>query len=825
MTEHQDTREPASPGELLGGYRSRSDTEAVDVERVRQLLATTDDPWHRSAPLHVTVSAIVVHPPTRRVLLLRQDRLRVRGHGDPGEEHPLPVALRAGRAESGLPDLRAWPDAAPVHVVVVPVPAGARGPAREHAELRFVLATDTPDAVEPDGPARELRWLDLPKAQEIAEPHVRETLDRIGALFDESAPRTAPYGTWDSPIEAQHVARDGALLDWVGFVDDEVWWTETRPDDGGRNALMRRGPDGTVREALPPGRWDVRNRVMEYGGRPWLALPGRHAGVVFTHGKDQRVYRCRPGTVPVPLSPAGDDAARYCDFDVRGDEVWCLRETGAVGAGGGATRRQLVALPLDGRAALDPGEVRVLAASHHFMTGPRIEPGGRRVAWLGWNHPAMPWDAAELVTAEIHEDGGIGPLVVRAGGDGTSVAQAEWARARPGVLYALTDPDGWWNVHELAPGGPPRNLRPEPAECGEALWRVGSRWFAQLGDGRLAVAHGAGERRLGILSTDGRLDDIGGPYTEWTSLATDGRRIAGVAAGPAHQRAVVLTDAAGAGPEIVRRPSPAHDGYAPRPYRRTWSGPEGDEVHAHVYPPYNPRFVAPAGELPPCLVFAHGGPNSRSPMVRNQQIAFFTSRGFTVLDVQYGGSTGYGRAYRERLRENWGVVDVRDCATAVRALVAEGGADPGRIAVRGASAGGWTATASLVAEPSLYRAGAVSFPVLDAVTWRTQDTHDFESYYLDGLLGEWPDQKDRYRERSPVTHADRIRAPLLLMQGADDAICPPAQADRLLRRLVESEVAHTYLLFEGEGHGFRRATTVVQCLTAELALYTEAFGL
>ncbi|MFE9303249.1 alpha/beta hydrolase family protein [Streptomyces sp. NPDC006856] len=684
-----------------------------------------------------------------------------------------------------------------------------------------------------------------------------------------------PYGSWPSPITADDAARGDALLEWAGFLGDDVCWTEVLPEEDGRSGLMRRTADG-VEEVLPPG-WDVRTRVIEYGGRPWLALSGRAAdGLVFTHGPDQRLHRWRPGSEPAPLSPPGawPGELRYADFAVHGDEVWCLRETVADDTARSAVRH-LVAVPLDGSAAEDPSRVRELAATHHFMTGPRIEPGGGRVAWLGWDHPDMPWDSTRLMVAAVLPDGTLGPPSVRMGGEGEAVTQADWATDGSGTLYAVSDPDGWWNVHAVDRDGGTRSLCPRPEEFGEALWRIGLRWCLPLLDGTLAVIHGVGERRLGILGADGALTDFADPATEWHFAATDGRRIAAVASSPGRRRTVVLADPADGSVRTVRAPSaeagsPASDvpapaadapapaadvpapaadasapdarmpasgaeapapsaesvpsdAYATTPFRRTYRADDGEPVHVHVYPPHHPAVTGPADELPPCLVLAHGGPTSRSHLVLNQEISYFTSRGIGVVDVQYGGSTGYGRAYRERLRHRWGQTDVQDCATAARGLIAEGLADPDRIAIRGGSAGGWTAVASIAAEPGLYRAAAVYYPVLDPVSWR-EETHDFESRYLDGLIGPWPDTADRYARQSPLREADRIRTPFVLLQGLDDTVCPPAQAERLLRRIDPDTVPYRFLTFEGEGHGFRRSATVAASLRAELRLYADALG-
>lgn len=636
--------------------------------------------------------------------------------------------------------------------------------------------------------------------------------------------QTAPYGSWISPITAADVARSEALVEYVGFVGEEVWWTETRPQEDGRTALVRRTPDGALHDVLGAP-WSVRTRVIEYGGRPWLPLGlDPEAGFVFTRWHDQRVYRARPGEEPAPISPRPHRSAEahFADFTVVGEEVWCLRERVA-GPGGSEVRRDLVALPLDGRAAEDPAQVRVLAHSHHFMTGPKVSPDGRHAAWIGWNHPQMPWDSTDLMCAAISA-GSLGVPSRVAGGSGVSVGQVEWAPDMPGILYVLSDPDGWWNIHQIDLYGASRNLCPRAEEFGEALWRIGARWFLPVGDGRLFVVHGTSARQLAVLDRDGSLRDIGQPYTEWAALATDGVRIAATAASPRHRRTVVLVEPDKPEIEVLRQADLVNEAHLPTGTHERFPGPDGEEVHAYVYRPHNPDFTPPPGELPPFLVHVHGGPTGRSQLVANQEIAYFTSRGIGVVDVQYGGSTGFGRRYRERLRGNWGVVDVRDCATAIRGLIAAGVADPGRIGIRGGSAGGWTSVASLAAEPDLYRASTILYPVLDPVAWRAHGTHDFESQYLDSLIGPWPQAKHRYENVSPLERAHHIRSPFLLMQGLEDAICPPAQAELLLDRLRDRDVPHAYFTFDGEQHGFRKSSTIITCLRAELALYAKVFG-
>ncbi|AXI80029.1 LpqB family beta-propeller domain-containing protein [Peterkaempfera bronchialis] len=648
---------------------------------------------------------------------------------------------------------------------------------------------------------------------------------------------TAPYGTWTSPITAQHAAAHGGRPDWVRTVGDEVWWTEPRPAEDGRATLVRRRADGTT-ETLLPAPWNLRSRVIEYGGMPWTALPataGRGPVAVFSHFADQRLYRHEPdtpGAAPQPLTPAPDRPAglRYADPVIApgGAEVWCVRES-FHGPGPTDLRRSLVAVPLDGSAADDPSAVRELLADRHFVTGPRISPDGRRAAWIGWEHPAMPWDGTELRIADLAPDGTLTRPRTVAGGPDEAVCQAEWLDDR--TLVAATDPGGWWNLYRIdTETGEAVALLPAEEEYGGPLWRIGQRWFAVLPDGRIAVTHGRSSWRLGVLDpADGTLTDVPGPWTEWAATldAHDGR-ITAVAAGPDRGWEVVGIDPDDLTATVIGHPhtetvDPRH---LPAPQARTFTGPGGREVHAHLYPPRNPDHTAPPGELPPYVVFAHGGPTSRTPMVLDLEIGYFTSRGIGVVAVDYGGSTGHGRDYRNRLRGQWGVVDVEDCAAAARALVAEGLADPRRLAIRGGSAGGWTTAASLTAIPGLYRCGAIYYPVLDLTGWSNAgETHDFESRYLDTLVGPLPEAADRYRDRSPLTHADRLTAPFLLLQGLDDVICPPSQAERLLDRIAGRGVPHSYLTFPGEGHGFRRADSVTTALEAELALYAHAFAL
>ncbi|WP_069812400.1 S9 family peptidase [Streptomyces sp. TP-A0874] len=653
---------------------------------------------------------------------------------------------------------------------------------------------------------------------------------------------TAPYGAWRSPIGAALAASRDGRPEYVGAVGQEVWWTEPRPEEGGRRALVRLGADGS-RDSVLPVPWNVRSRVIEYGGQPWAGAARSEGGplLVFTHFADQRLYVHEPdapgGPSPRPLTPVSEvgDGLRWVDpwIHLGRGEVWCVMEE-FTGEGPSDVRRAVVAVPLDGSAAEDRTAIRELSDDRHrFVTGPRLAPDGRRAAWIAWDHPRMPWEGSELKVAEVAADGTFGEARTVLGGPGESIAQTEWGP--DGSLLAASDRSGWWNLLRLrigAEGAPAESVRiselcPRQEEFADALWKIGHRWFAPLSSGLIAVLHGRGATALGILDPEtGDLHDVPGRWTEWApALATLDTRVVGIAASPHSGYEVVELDTATGHPRVIGagHRDLVDPAYYPEPRARTFTGPGGREVHTHIYPPRNPEHRAPEGELPPYVVWAHGGPTNHAPMVLDLEIAYFTSRGIGVAEVNYGGSTGFGREYRERLREQWGVVDVEDCAAVAEALAREGTADPARLAIRGGSAGGWTTAVSLCTT-DLYACGTIIYPILDLTDWAEGGTHDFESRYLESLVGPSAEHADRYRDRSPVHRADRLGVPFLLLQGLDDVICPPVQCERFLAELAGRDVPHAYLTFEGEGHGFRKAETMIRALEAELSLYAQVFG-
>jgi len=667
---------------------------------------------------------------------------------------------------------------------------------------------------------------------------------------------TAAYGTWKSPISAADVAKGAVAVTYPSIAGGEVWWQERRPSEGGRTAIVASaGASGEPRELLPAP-WNARTRVHEYGGKSYLPVPSLSlAGgfdLVFANFADQRLYAAGgavdAGIEPVPLTPA-DGGFRFADLVLSPDdqEIWCVRETvrrldgdvapeGFHVGGGMAVRREIVAVPLDGSAASDAAAIRVLVSGAQFFAFPTPSPDGTKLAWINWNHPNMPWDGTELrVGAVSGSTLRVADAALVMGGPDESVLAPLWRD--DATLYVISDASGWWNLYEVAAsaGAAPRALHPLEEEFAGPLWQLGGRPFELLGDGRLAVLHGLGELHLAVLDpVSGALADIDLPGYRTThgDLAVSGAVIVTVSGGP-RTRWSVLRITADGDVEVMEKQAAAGPDPAYLPDARQVqlsAGPNGSVVHAIVYPPANPGVTAPDGELPPFLVHVHGGPTSNSVPVLSVEKAFFTSRGIGIIDVNYGGSTGYGREYRNRLRGQWGIVDVADAYTAALGLAESGEANRARLGIRGGSAGGWTALAAVTSGPALtgtkeavFAAATSYYGVSDLRPFAT-DTHDFESRYLDGLVGPLPEADDLYTERAPVGHVNQLTCPVLLLQGLDDPIVPPSQSEAIAADLAAHGIRHAYIAFAGESHGFRKAETVIASLEAELAFYGEIFG-
>ncbi len=669
------------------------------------------------------------------------------------------------------------------------------------------------------------------------------------------ATETASYGEWPSPIDGGDVARKQVSLTFPTIDATGVWWQESRPAEGGRVAIVRQGPDGISRDLLPMP-WNARTRVHEYGGKSYLPLPG---GFVFANFSDQRLYRCEATaqsgptepepTEPEPLTPApGEGAAdRFADFVLSpaGDEVWCVRERHDTGQNGGSRiSRAIVAIPLDGSAADDPAAIRVLVTGSDFYAYPTPSPDGTRLAWICWDHPRMPWDGTELRVAALDDGGPVSDksqqqLIMGCATE--SVLAPVWRDDRS--LYAISDRSGWWNLYLADLLAFPRALCPREEEFAGPLWQLGMSPYAVLGDGRIAVAHGTGKTRLGVLDPEtGQLTDVDLPYSVFIfGLGAAGRTVATIAGGPTVPMTVIDVDVpapgedprAAAARELYRSTDSLPDAaYLPMPRAAQLTGPSGSVVHALVYPPANPAVRGPDGERPPYIVWVHGGPTSQAVPRLDLEKAFFTSRGIGIIDVNYGGSSGYGRAYRERLRGQWGIVDVADVMTAALALAEAGEADGKRLGIRGGSAGGWTALAAVtsgvgIAEGAqgggVFAAVASYFGVSDLRGFAAQ-THDFESRYLDGLIGPLPECDALYTERAPVGHVNGATCPVLLLQGLDDPVVPPAQAESIAADLAAHGIPYAYITFEGESHGFRKAENIAASLEAELSFYGQIMG-
>jgi dipeptidyl aminopeptidase/acylaminoacyl peptidase len=670
--------------------------------------------------------------------------------------------------------------------------------------------------------------------------------------------KTAPYGTWESPISAEDVALGKVLLSCPAIAGDEVWWQESRPTEGGRVTIMTSGGEGSGARELLPAPWYARTRVHEYGGMAYLPVPAASAfggfDLVFANFADQRLYVLGTlGGAPRPLTPAAG-GFRFADMVLSPGrrEIWCVRET----ATDEGVNRAIVAVPLDGSAHAAPSAIRVLVTGADFFAFPTPSPDGTRLAWINWDHPRMPWDGTELRVASLGDSGG-GAGADGAGADGAGsvvrVAEAALVMGGPDEsvlaplwrdddsLYVASDASGWWNLYLVSAqaGARPRPLCPRGEEFAGPLWQLGRRPFVMLADGRLAVLHGLGQQQLAVLDPgSGTLTDahLGFDAVEG-ALAASGRAVAAVAGGPHAPWSVVRTWFGGA-TEVLRRQAVAAPDltYLPDPRLVQLStGPNGAVVHAIVYPPANPDFKAPDGELPPFLVHVHGGPTGHSLPVLSLEKAYFTSRGIGVIDVNYSGSSGYGRAYRERLRGQWGVVDVADAMNAALALTESGEADRRRLGIRGGSAGGWTALAAVTsglvpsspsgapAQGAVFGA-AVSYYGVSNLRPFAETTHDFESRYLDGLIGPLPQAGALYEARSPVGHVSALTSPVLLLQGLEDPVVPAAQSEEIAADLAEHEVPHAYIVFEGESHGFRKAETNIIALESELAFYGQTMG-
>lgn len=620
----------------------------------------------------------------------------------------------------------------------------------------------------------------------------------------------AGYGSWRSPITADLVVTGSLRLGQPAWDKGDLYWTEGRPQEKGRNVLRRQAAGGAVQE-LTPAPFNVRTRVHEYGGGAYWVSEGV---VYFCNFADQRLYRLLPGSDPQPLTEAGP--YRYADgvVDRARGRILCGREDHSRQ---GEPENSLVSIDLAS------GSQRVLASGHDFYASPRLSPDGQTLVWLTWDHPQMPWDGTELWQAEVAPDGSLGEPQKLAGGPAESIFQPQWSPQ--GDLYFVSDRSGWWNLYRWDPQGP-LPLCPMEAEFAEPQWVFGLSTYGFCGDRQiLAIYRQEGLCHLALLDPrSGRRQELPLPYTELHSLQVSGEKAAFLAASPSEAMALVCLDLPSGQVEVVARSSSVavEPEYLsiPEPIAFPTSG--GAVAYGFFYPPKNRDFVAPAGEKPPLLVKSHGGPTGATAAVLNLGIQYWTSRGIAVLDVNYRGSSGYGRAYRDALKGRWGLVDVEDCIAGAQFLAAQGKVDGERLLIRGGSAGGYTTLAALTFH-TVFKAGASYYGVSDLEAL-AQETHKFESHYLDSLIGPYPERRDLYRERSPIHHLEGLNCPVIFFQGLEDAIVPPNQAERMVAALQAKGIPVAYVPFEGEQHGFRQAANIKRALEAELYFYAQVLG-
>ena len=627
-----------------------------------------------------------------------------------------------------------------------------------------------------------------------------------------TAPNVAPYGSWRSPIGADLVASAFVGLGQPAIDGDDVYWTEMRPEEGARTVIVRRTADGRTSD-VNPAPFNVRTRVHEYGGGAYTVSDGV---VYFSNFADQRLYRQPPGAPPRALTPELD--FRYADgvVDRTRGRLVCVREDHTAG---GEPVNTIVSIDISEGGAGD-----VVASGHDFYSSPRVSPDGTTLAWLSWDHPNMPWDGTELWVGELRGDGAVGAPTLVAGGRDESVFQPEWSPG--GRLYFVSDRTGWWNIYRWA-GGRDEPVTRERAEFGVPQWAFGMRTYGFVSERRIVCAYNRlGRWRVADLDTETlALRTVPTPFTELTraGMCVSPDRVVFGAGSPTMPDSLMCHEPASGETFPLRRSFEAAIG------REYLSGPESIEfdtedgltAHGSYYAPRNRDHAAPRDELPPLLVISHGGPTGAASTSLDLRIQYWTSRGFAVLDVDYGGSTGYSTAYRRRLNGRWGVVDVDDCVNGALHLVSRGLVDGERLIVRGGSAGGYT-TLSALTFRDVFKAGASHYGVSDLESLAT-DTHKFESRYLDTLVGPYPERRDLYLERSPVHHTDRLSCPVVLLQGLEDEVVPPSQAEMMVEALRAKGLPVAYVPFEGEQHGFRRAENVKRALEAELYFYSRVF--
>ena len=655
----------------------------------------------------------------------------------------------------------------------------------------------------------------------------------------------SPYGSWKSPITSDLIVSGTVGLGQIAIDGDDIYWVEGRPSEAGRSVIVQRTPDGTISDVTPPP-FNVRTRVHEYGGASFAVASGV---IYFSHFADQRIYCQTLDSPPEPLTPAVN--CRYADaiVDKQRNCLICVREDHT---GEGESVNTIVSVNL-----ADGEDIQILTQGNDFYASPRLSPDGSQLSWISWNHPNMPWDGTELWVATINADGDLGEKQLVAGGLEESIFQPEWSP--DGVLYFVSDKSNWWNIYRTSlhnlpllrgedrtplnppllrgeagtPLNPPlargeagiERLCEMAAEFGLPQWVFGMSTYAIVSESKIVCTYNQqGQWYLASLDLATKeLTNVATPYTDILAVKVVGEMVIFLGASPTESSAIVQLNLVTGQVDVLRRSTnlTIDTGYLSIPQPIAFPTEHGLTAFGFFYPPQNQDFTAPETEKPPLVVKSHGGPTAATSSSMSLKIQYWTSRGFAVLDVNYGGSTGYGREYRKRLQDSWGIVDVDDCANGAKYLADSGLVDRDRMAIAGGSAGGYTTLCALTFR-DVFKAGASYYGVSDLEALAT-DTHKFESRYLDGLIGPYPERKDLYIARSPIHFTERLSCPVIFFQGLEDRVVPPNQAEMMVEALKAKGLPVAYVAYEGEQHGFRRAENIKRTLDGEFYFYSQVF--
>ena len=629
----------------------------------------------------------------------------------------------------------------------------------------------------------------------------------------------APYGSWKSPIAADMLISGGKRrLSEVRCDGNDIYWLDGRPKEGGRQVIMRLSPDGEMTDLTPPD-FNSRNAVHEYGGGSYAV---RDRTVYFTNWSDQRIYVQRDGQVPEALTaePTVPRGARFADLTItgNGDYLLCVRETHTDDSQEAVN--EIVAVHTG------TGAVKVVASGRDFYCAPRECSDHDGIAWTEWDHPNMPWDGNSLMSGSFDgNDASVSTTAELVGGTGESIVQPSWGSN--GLLHFVTDRTGWWNIYVWR-DGEMANLLDEESDHGRPDWQFGFSSYAHLKDGRIALGKGGVTSGSIVLIDPGSNSNqtIKIPFSEvsYVTAGPDGGSVLFIGASPTREPAVVRLELATEKCETVYSPSKVdvEPGYLSSPQHVVFPTTENGAAHAYYYEPTNQDFAAPDGELPPLVTICHGGPTSASGTGLDLSTHYWTSRGFSVVDVNYRGSSGYGKVYRDALKGKWGIYDTDDCIAAAQYLIDQGLVDKDRVIIRGGSAGGYT-TINALTFHDFFAAGAALYGIADLMVF-IGDTHKFESRYLESLVGPYPAEAQRYHDRSAINFMDQLATPMIILQGLEDEIVPPSQAEIMVDALESKGLPYAYIGFPGEQHGFRQAANIIRAQEAELYFYGKVLG-